>query len=398
MIQMKSAHLSKAIVAMLFLVVAVMFFSGRVGEAAAYSYSPHGCYYYGYYNITYWYWYWYYGYPYYYYYGSPYYCYYYYGYYGYYYYTPTSKYQLTVTTDPPEISEVTGTGTYTQGTTATFSVTRNVVQVAPNIRYVFSHWTGDYSGVGTTGTITINGAKKVTAVYQLQHKLDVGVAPQSAPLPQGEGWYNAGDTVTLTVAGQILGGADGSRLVFEGWNVDGRETRTTASLSLKMDAPHAVTARYKLQYYLRVLSDRGVPYGEGWYDAGSTAQIFVTTPASTEFGVSIVFKGWQGDILTSSQSATVLMDSAKTAIATWGTDPTILNLTIALALIAILMAGTGVLAYVALGRRGYRHQTLKPYIQKAAPVAAPQPPLKRKIPPLRKATQPPEETIEPPKD
>lgn len=394
MIRMKSVHLSKATVVLLFLVVAVMFVSGPVGDAAVYSYSPNGCYYYGYYNITYWY----YGYPYYYYYWYPYYCYYYYGYYGYYYYTPTSKYQLTVTTDPPEISEVTGSGTYTQGTTATFSVTRNVVQVAPNTRYIFSHWTGDYSGVGTTGTITINGAKKVTAVYQLQHRLGIGVAPQTAPLPQGEGWYNAGDTVTVSAAGQILGGADGSRLVFQGWNVDGREMRSGISISLKMDAPHVVTAQYKQQYYLKVLTDRGVPYGEGWYDAGSTAQIFVTTPASTQYGVSIVFKGWQGDILTSSQSATVIMDRAKTAIATWGTDPTVLNLTIALAVVAIFLAGAGILAYVALARRRYLNQTLKPYLQKA-PVAAPQAPLKKKTPPLKKkATPPPEETIEPPKD
>ena len=37
----------------------------------------------------------------------------------------------------------------------------------------------------------------------------------------GSGWYNAGDAATLTVPSQTVGGADGTRLVFNGWSVDG---------------------------------------------------------------------------------------------------------------------------------------------------------------------------------
>ncbi len=197
--------------------------------------------------------------------------------------------------------------------------------------------------------VTMSGAKKIIAVYQLQYYLNLGVQPQSAPVPQGEGWYNAGDTVTLTTAGETLGGDSGSRLVFQGWRVDGQSAQPGVSLLLKMDAAHSVTAEYKQQYYLKVLTDQGVPYGEGWYDAGSTAQIYVTTPASTSYGVSYVFNGWQGDVQSNSQSSSVLVDKAKTVVASWRTDSTVLYLTIALGVIAALLV-VGIVAFVVTGR------------------------------------------------
>jgi hypothetical protein len=127
-----------------------------------------------------------------------------------------------------------------------------------------------------------------------------------------------------------------------------------------MDSGHVVSAQYKQQYYLKVMTDQGIAYGEGWYDAGSTAEIYVSTPASTDYGVKIVFNGWQGDLQSNSQSATVLMDKPKTVIASWGTDPTVLNLTIALGIIAAFLIAGGILAYLALRRRTLHPQSVKP--------------------------------------
>jgi hypothetical protein len=359
-IRMRAGYLPKLAVAILVLAAALIILPGQFGQVAAAPSSPQVCNYYGYYNMTNYYWY-----PYYYsYYSYPYYyCYngyysgynyyysypYYYGYpYDYYYNTP-SKYQLSVATDPSNLGTVTGGGTFTQGSSASFSITQSVVQSSSNTRYEFSHWSGDYSGVGSSGTVTMNGAMKIVAVYQLQYYLSVGAQPQSAPVPQGEGWYNAGDTATINSAGQTLAGDSGSRLVFQGWSVDGQNTQSGVSLSLKMNAPHSLTAQYKQQYYLKVLTDQGVPYGEGWYDTGSTAQIYVSTPISTAYGVSIVFNGWQGDVQSNSQSTSIQMNKPMTAIASWRTDSTILYLTIAAGIIAILVAAA-IIALTATGR------------------------------------------------
>ena len=391
-IGMKSGHLAKIAVVMLVLSVGLVFLSGQSAQVRAGPSTNDWCYpYYGYYDATY-YWY-YYGYnPYYYYYSYPYDCYYgYYGYpyyygYGYNYYAPPSKYQLTVTTDPPNVASVSGSGTYDQGASASFSLSQNTVQVSPTARYVFAHWSGDYSGVGTSGSITMNDARKVIAVYQLQYYLDVSVQPQAASLPQGAGWYNAGDTVTVNAVGQMLGGDDGSRLVFQGWSIDGKTPQPGVSLLVKMDSPHVVTAEYKQQYYLQVSTDQGVAYGQGWYDAGSTAQIYVSTPVSTSYGVSIIFDGWQGDLQSGSQSTTVLMDKPKAVIASWRSDPTVLNLTIALVIIAVFLAGAGIVAYVAVSRKRFsqRALTIAPAKTQAAMAPSSPPLAKQKSVPLKK--------------
>ena len=106
-------------------------------------------------------------------------------------------------------------------------------------------------------------------------------------------------------------------------------------------------------------TDQGIAYGEGWYDAGNTATIYVSTPANPSYGVSFVFNGWQGDLQSNSQSATVLMDKPKTVIASWRTDQTVLNLTIALGIIAAFLIAAGIIAYAVLNRRTVRTQTLK---------------------------------------
>ena len=347
------------------LLLGVSLIGNQISATSATPY-PQGCYtyyswYYGYYDYYYGY-YPYTSYPYYYAYypytSYPYYC----GYsyssyypsysYGYYdssyYYTP-SKHQLTINTDPVNLANVTGPGSYSEGTTASFGVSQTVIQRSPDTRYVFSHWSGDYSGVGSSGALTMDTSKTVTAVYQLQYRLRLGAQPSSVPIPQGDGWYNAGDSVVLSISSTILGDYS-SRLIFTAWSVDGQNTATGTSLTLKMDAPHTAAANYQQQYYLKVMSDQGIPYGEGWYNSGSSAQIYVSTPVSASYGVSIVFNGWQGDLQSSAQSAKVMMDGPKTVVATWRTDATILDFTIATGIIAAI-AVVGAALFVFLRRR-----------------------------------------------
>ena len=306
--------------------------------SGGHSYGGHSYYSGGYYSGYYpYYSYWYY----------PYdeYCPYYYGaycspYYGSY-YSPPSQYQLTVSTDPSSLSgQVTGGGSYNQGSSASFSASQNLIQVSPNTRYVFMGWSGDYNGSSLSGTVTMDSPKTVTANYQLQYYLTVTVQPSKPATPNGGGWYNAGDTVPLTISSQTMGVGDGTRLIFNGWSVDGN-TQGGSVLNLQMNAPHTVTARYKQQYYLKIMTDQGVASGEGWYDAGTNAQISVSTPSSS-YGVHTVFNGWQGDVQSSSQSTQVMMDGPKTVTATWRTNSTVLYETIAAILVAIaLIAAVG---------------------------------------------------------
>ena len=171
---------------------------------------------------------------------------------------------MTVATNPSSIGSVSGGGSYNSGSSASFSVSQSTVQVSSNTRYVFDHWSGDYSGTGTSGTVTVNNPMTVTAVYQLQ-------------------------------------------------------------------------------YYLNVQTDQGAASGSGWYNAGSAAQISVSTPISTQYGVSIVFDSWQGDTQSSSQTTTVLMNGPKNVVATWQADYSVLYLTAGVGIAIVLIAVFGAL-------------------------------------------------------
>ena len=257
---------------------------------------------------------------------------------------------MTLNTDPSSLSNaVSGGGQYAQGSSASFSANQNVVQVSQGARYVFSQWTGDYSGSGPTGSVTMDAAKSVTAVYQLQYYLSLTVQPSNAPQLQGGGWFNASSSAVISVPSLVVPVNSGSQLVFSGWSVDGGMPQTGSTLTVQMNAPHTVIAQYNQQYYLTVSSDQGSVSGQGWYDAGTNAQISALTPPSPSYGVSMVFNGWQGDVQSSSQSTTVLMDGPKSVTATWSADSTVLYVTIAL--LVVVVAVVAWMGAVVWGRR-----------------------------------------------
>ncbi len=280
---------------------------------------------------------------------------YYYGSYSNYYGTnsaySSSQYTLTVSANPSSLaSQVTGGGSYSYGSTASFSVSQAIVQTAPDTQYVFQGWTGGYTGSATSGSITMTSSSTVTAVYQPQYLLTLSAQPSGAPSPQGSGWFNSGSTASISVPSQTVSQNPGSQLVFNGWMVDGSSNQGGSTLSLQMNSPHVVVAQYTQQYYLTVQSPQGVTSGQGWYNAGSNAQISVSTPSSPMFGVNWVFDGWQGSMQSSTQSATVVMNGPMTVTATWHQDYTVLYITVG-AIIAVIAVAAFALLYTTKNRR-----------------------------------------------
>lgn len=260
---------------------------------------------------------------------------------------------MTLSTNPSSLSNVvTGAGQYSPGTSASFAANQNLVQVSQDTRYVFSQWTGDYSGNSLTGSVTMDAAKTVTAVYQLQYYLSAAAQPSNAGTIQGSGWFNAGTSTVISVPSQVLSASSGSKLVFSGWNVDGSMSQSGSTLTIQMNAPHTVVAQYNQQYYLTVSSDQGSVSGGGWYNAGATAQISASSPSSPSYGINMVFNGWQGDIQSSGESTTVLMDGPKSVTATWRADPTVLYVTI-----AVIVAAIAVAAWLSAYAWGKRRKT-----------------------------------------
>jgi List-Bact-rpt repeat protein len=68
---------------------------------------------------------------------------------------------------------------------------------------------------------------------------------------------------------------------------------------------------------MTVISEKGIATGGGYYDEGKTATVSVTPTTAGNFLVPSSFKSWTGDLQTSSQTATIVMDSPKTIKAMW---------------------------------------------------------------------------------
>jgi hypothetical protein len=311
-----------------------------------------------------------------------------------YYYYPTTTYektktfQLNVETNPAGIAPVNGKGTYNDGTAASFSVTSLIVPQNANQRYVFSYWSGDFSGASPSGTVTMTSAKSVVANYQLQNFLKVSVDPMGIASATGEGWYLPTESVTVGPVPLSVSGGEGTRYVFQQWTIDSAPVSGN-SVQVMTDAPHTVVAHYKTQYLLTASSDYGIVQGGGWYDAGNSATLSVTTEVDTSYGVKQIFVKWTGDTESTSATTTITMDSPHTLRAVWRTDSTILYATIVLAICAAFALGIGLTMFAIARLREPKPAPAPP----PKPVAAVEPvPEKLEQAPTKKKAKPPPKT------
>ena len=111
-----------------------------------------------------------------------------------------------------------------------------LVDTGTGTRYVFTSWSdGD-----TSVSRTISRGGVYTANYATQHQLLIESAYGE---PEGEGWYEAGSTITISVApseGGII------RQVFTGWSGDFSGDTPTAHLII--DSPKTITANWRIDY------------------------------------------------------------------------------------------------------------------------------------------------------
>jgi len=93
--------------------------------------------------------------------------------------TYTTQYFLTVLTDPPSAAaldaSLTPSGWQDAGVTVNLT-TDDILNLSPDSRLRFDHWSGDASGTSTSTTVLMDGPKSVTANYVSQHLLTVNTS------------------------------------------------------------------------------------------------------------------------------------------------------------------------------------------------------------------------------
>lgn len=149
---------------------------------------------------------------------------------------------LDVSTDPAGITEVTQSGWYAVGSSATISSVPTKLDGPAGTEYRFTEWTVDgASRAGNGFAVAMDAPHKVVAKFDTYFKLTV---ISDYGNPKGSGYYKAGDTATFSVDSPV---GIGIQQVFVEWKGDysGKDPKGSAT----MDKPKTVTATWTTSYF-----------------------------------------------------------------------------------------------------------------------------------------------------
>ena len=214
-----------------------------------------------------------------------------------------------------EHGPVTGDGWYVAGTWAHISA-KAIASGAKGTQYRFDSWSGAAFSADAhqnSNSVLIDNPKSITANWITQYQLTVTSTYGS---PVGDNWYDTGSSATASVTTPTDGGV-GTRYVFTSWTGD--MTSTSATITIVMDGPHTLTANWKTQYYLTINANGGtIDHASNWFDEDSSVNVGATSVANEVANKSrLSFKGWGGDVTSTSLSLTISMNSPKTITANW---------------------------------------------------------------------------------
>ena len=235
-----------------------------------------------------------------------------------------TQFLLTLQSDPPNVTNLTGSGWYDDGSSANFYAP-TAVAATSNSRLRFSSWSGDYVGQLTNGTVVMDRPKVVTAHFIPQYLLDIEYNPLSVVSSYNAtnaGWYDANSNVQIGPAPSYVNVSSVERLSFIGWVDNGLPT-SNMSLTIYMDGPHKVVLSYMTQYYIDVESTYGSTSGSGWYNRGSSAQISVS--GAETWPIPHILDGWTvnpstGSLTKTDNSWSLVVDQPYVLQAQWSID------------------------------------------------------------------------------
>ncbi len=203
---------------------------------------------------------------------------------------------------------------WTEHTTHTISVNSPQDPDAFN-HYEFSSWSNGKPQEHTY--IVPTNQDTLIANFQTYYYLTVNSIYGS---PKGDGWYKKGSTAQISINKNVdLDLNDQSRKIFNKWQGDYSGTDTLAYI--KMNSPKTISATWKTQYYVDVISERGTTYGQGWYTENTNAIISVNSPIYINSTMRYIFSEWkgtgQGSYSGNSLSPSIIVKNPIIEIAVW---------------------------------------------------------------------------------
>jgi uncharacterized repeat protein (TIGR02543 family) len=213
------------------------------------------------------------------------------------------------------------------------------VDATVNASYQWNGWSGALTGSTKPNSVTMTSAKSLTANFGRTRNYTFTTDPVGRSYKIDGVTYTSqqtfvwGEGSAHTIGGQTTqsGGTGIQYVLYSIQDNSGNEFLPGGSLPPEAlvsfpvgTSDKTITGKFRMQYQLTVTSAYGSPTGQGWYNAGSTANFGVTTPASGGAGTQYVFTGWtgsgSGSYIGSNASSSVTMNNPITETASWKTQ------------------------------------------------------------------------------
>ena len=175
----------------------------------------------------------------------------------------------------------------------------------------FAGWVGDLESSSPEIMISVDRPLNLSATWNKEYLLVID-SPYSSPV--GGGWYPEGGVATVGIEG-IHDCKNGTRRVFLGWK--GGEPDEEGRVEI--NGPLLLESTWLDEHYLDVVSERGSPYGKGWYPEGGMASFGVTVPNVTRGDTLYIFEGWTGGEDPGAPETEIALDCPRVVEAGWET-------------------------------------------------------------------------------
>ena len=245
-----------------------------------------------------------------------------------------TEYKLDLRTNVPEY-DLFGTGWYIGEKKISLIAEESIESEDSKIKYVFDRWISKGpnpviipNAQSFFTTITMDTPIMLEAKYKKSFQVDVWT-PYG--LATGAGFYDEGSTAEIRMAqSDVIVKPGKEKKIFDGWDTHGAPTvdfgdsggdTSTQNLLVQIDGPVSVTANWKTQYNLNLMSSEGEVTGMGWYDSGRFVPITVKEASvPKDFWTSYAFAGWSGDFEDPAPKAMIKINKPMLVIAEWNED------------------------------------------------------------------------------
>ncbi len=164
---------------------------------------------------------------------------------------------------------------------------------------------------GAAGSVEVRGPGELEVLWVREHSVRVVMERLGSVR---ELWAEEGEEVELR-AEEVIDLGNRTRLHFRGW--EGYPFSGSTHLTVRVERPLTVFARYAVQYAVEVRSDVSALGVVRWADQGSVLTLSVPSAFYHGDGTRFLFIGWSGDVSSGTPEVEVLVERPIVAVANW---------------------------------------------------------------------------------